>query len=72
MSKSTCSSYITKTSCHSNGTDGVCVWTEGTTPTTPGSCKLMTKCEDGHVDKDSCLAKPKSCKYDLSTKTCTA
>lgn len=38
LSKLTCSSYKTKMSCHSNGTDGVCIWIEGTT-TTAGVCK---------------------------------
>ena len=38
LSKGACATYITETSCHSTGTDGVCIWTKGS-GTTPGTCK---------------------------------
>lgn len=50
LTLSKCSTYKTKNACHSNGTDGICVWNEvkNKDDTITSTCKLMTKCEDAH------------------------
>ena len=53
IAKAACSTYTTKISCNSGGTDGVCVFTASTATGAAagsGTCKAMTACADAASD----------------------
>ncbi|CAD8124536.1 unnamed protein product [Paramecium sonneborni] len=69
--RANCSTYTSKTSCNSKGSDGICVWTETTTAgATTGKCSLMTSCASSGTDSNACDLAKDRCIIDSKTKTC--